>query len=53
MNKLISILYFVMIAAGITACSSPQTYGNSPDQQRKNAKEAQDELSKDVSSGSR
>jgi hypothetical protein len=52
MNKLISILFLLLIALGVSACSSPQ-YGNSPEQQRKNAKEAQDELSTDVNRGTR
>jgi hypothetical protein len=52
MKKLISALFLLLIALGVSACETPQ-YGNSPEQQRKNAKEAQDELSTDVNRGTR
>lgn len=52
MNKLIFILFSLLFTLSISACGSPQ-YGNSPEQQRKNAKEAQEELKTDVSRGTR
>lgn len=52
MNKFISILILFLFALNLSACGSPQ-YGNSPEQQRKNAKEAQDELKTDVDRGTR
>jgi len=52
MNKLTSILLSLLLALNISACASPQG-GNSPEQQRKNAKEAQEELSTDVNKGAR
>ncbi|HQS59265.1 MAG TPA: hypothetical protein PLU16_13265 [Gallionellaceae bacterium] len=52
MKKFISILFLLLAVPSITACGSPQ-YGNSPEQQRKNAKEAQEELSTDTSRGTR
>ena len=52
MNKLISILFLLLLALNVTACGSPQ-YGNSPEQQRKNAKEAQEELKTNVDRGTR
>lgn len=52
MNRLISIIFSVMVVASLTACSAaPAKYGNSPEQQRKNAKEAHDELSTDTNRG--
>lgn len=54
MNKLISIICVLMLVVGVTACSSaPEKYGNSPEQQRKNAKESHDELSTDINRGAR
>ena len=52
MNKQIAIMFLLLLALGVTGCSSPN-YGNTPEQQRKNAKEAQDELSTDVNRGAK
>jgi len=52
MNKFISILFLFLLALSISACGSSQ-YGNSTEQQRKNAKEAQEELKTDVDRGTR
>lgn len=54
MKQLTRILGVLLLAAILSACSgAPAKYGNSPDQQRKNADEAQRELSSDVSRGTR
>jgi hypothetical protein len=51
MRKLFSIVYLLMFVFSLAACSTTQKSVNSPEQQRKNAKEAQDELSVDVNRG--
>lgn len=52
MRKLISIMFLLLAATGMAACSAPPNKsGNTPEQQRKNAQGAQDELSNDVSRG--
>ncbi|HUX89820.1 MAG TPA: hypothetical protein VMV48_03925 [Gallionellaceae bacterium] len=52
MSKLISIMCLLLAVTGLAACSAPPNkYGNTPEQQRKNAQGAQDELSTDVSRG--
>lgn len=49
MRKLISIMCLLLVVFGISACSgSPKQTGNTPEQQRANSREAQDELSTDV-----
>jgi hypothetical protein len=49
MNKLISIMWLLLVAASISACTeSPIKAGNTADQQRSNARDAQDELSTEV-----
>ena len=54
MSKFISIIFAVLLVANFAACSAkPAKYGNSPEQQRKNAEEAQGELSTDVNRGTR
>jgi hypothetical protein len=54
MKKLIFIMYLMLLASGLSACSAPpKNYGNTPEQQRKNAQEAQEELSTDVNRGTR
>jgi type IV pilus biogenesis protein CpaD/CtpE len=50
MNKYISVICIILVTAGLAACAktpAPAT-GNSPEQQRANSREAQDELSTDV-----
>lgn len=54
MKNLLSIICLTIAMLNLVACSSaPAKYGNSPEQQRKNAKESQDELSKDINGGER
>lgn len=54
MKKLISIMCLMLLASSLSACSAPpKNYGNTPEQQRKNAQEAQEELSTDVNRGTR
>lgn len=54
MKQLTGILGVLLLASVLSACSgAPAKYGNSPDQQRRNADEAQKELSNDVSRGAR
>lgn len=49
MNKIISIASLLILATGLGACAGSAPYsGNSPEQQRSNAKDAQKELSTDV-----
>jgi hypothetical protein len=52
MNKLISILFLLLLALSNSACTAAK-YENTPEQQRKNAKEAQEELSTDTNRGTR
>lgn len=51
-TKYISLICVLLMIAATAGCSSPK-YGNSPDQQRKNAGEAQGELSNDIGRGSK
>lgn len=54
MNKLISITSLFLLVFITSACTTtPQKNSNTPEQQRKNAQGAQDELSTDVSRGTR
>jgi len=54
MSKIFSVMCLVFFVTGLSACSSPPAkYGNTPEQQRKNAQDAQEELSTDVNRGTR
>lgn len=54
MSKIFSVMCLVFFVTGMSACSSPPAkYGNTPEQQRKNAQDAQEELSTDVNRGTR
>ncbi len=54
MRKLMILMSLLSVIAGLAACSgSPTAYGNSAEMQRQHAREAQDELSKDTSRGSK
>ena len=49
MNKLISIMCLLLVALSVSACTDlPAVAGNTAEQQRTHAKEAQDELSTEV-----
>ena len=49
MRKLISVICLIIVAASLMACSdTPTKHSNSSGQERINAKEAQEELSRDV-----
>jgi hypothetical protein len=55
MSKLIFIMCLLLVSFANSGCTSapPAKYGNTPEQQRKNAQDAQGELSTDVSRGAR
>lgn len=54
MKKIFFIICLAIVMFNLAACSdTPTKYGNSSEQQRKNAKEAHDELSTDVNRGAR
>lgn len=49
MNKLMAILCLLLLALSNVACTAPATNKyNTPEQQRSNSRDAQDELSTDV-----
>jgi len=52
MKKICYTLMMIMLALNMAACASAPS-GNTSEQQRKNAREAQDELSTDVNRGAR
>lgn len=54
MRKLVILFGLIGLLAGLAACSgAPVKYGNTAEQQRQHAKEAQDELSTDINRGSK
>lgn len=54
MKKPFSVICLVLAVINLNACAdTPTKYGNSSEQQRKNAKDAQDELSTDINRGGR